>query len=111
MKSGKHFSFKNLRTGPIFSDGTDNFTLFKKQNTVYLQSAKQRKITGSVRVTFFIETNGMVSEVKAEVPGLTESLNQEAVRVVSLSPLWVPGTIYGIPTRMQTYTVIYFYPY
>ena len=102
--------FKKLRTNPVFSDGMDSFDIFKKQNTVYLESAKQHKITGSVRVSFFIETNGMISNVKIVQPGLTQSLNQEAIRVVSLSPLWTPGTICGIPTRMQTYTVIYFYP-
>jgi len=64
-----------------------------------------------VSVDFYVETDGTVSNVKIEGIGLTESLNEEALRVVRMSPLWNCGTIFGIPTRMPFSTSVKFYPY
>jgi TonB family protein len=53
---------------------------------------------GRVLVEFWVELNGTVSNVKIK-RGLLKSMDEEAVRVISLSPLWVPATKFGIPLR------------
>ena len=110
LRSGKSYTFKEVRTVPVFSDGIENFRLFLKNNAQYLESARKRKISGSVYVKFFVEPNGTVSDATISGVGLTESLNEEAIRVIKLSPLWVPGTVYGIPTRMAVTFPVYFLP-
>jgi TonB family protein len=111
MKSGMQYKFKNIMTEPVFSDGMNNFYIFIKQNTVYLESARKRKLAGTVYIKFYVEPDGTLSDVEVVKPGLTESLNEEAMRVIRLSPLWNPGAIFGIPMRMAVRTQVNFYPY
>jgi TonB family protein len=98
MKSGNHYTFKQLETKAVFSDGMDGFKLFLKNNVQYPEAARQRKIEGTVVVGFYVETNGTVSGVKI-VSGLLKSIDDEALRVINLSPLWVPASKFGIPMR------------
>ncbi|HVS90499.1 MAG TPA: TonB family protein [Mucilaginibacter sp.] len=111
MRSGNRYNFKQLATRPIFSDGgMDAFYLFIKKNLQYPESAKKHKVTGSVGVEFYVEPNGTVSGVKV-INGLLKSMDEEAVRVVSLSPLWVPAYRFGIPIRSHMNVSVYFSNY
>jgi TonB family protein len=110
MNSGTQYKFKAIATRPVYSDGAQEFSNFIKKNAVYLESARKRKIAGTVNVKFFVEADGTLSGVEAMQPGLTESLNQEAVRVVKMSPPWIAGTIYGVPTKMSVTTWVNFSP-
>ncbi len=109
-KSGHQYSFKKITVQPVFSDGRDEFFYFIKKNLQYPESARKRKVAGSVLVGFDVETNGTVSNVKV-VRGILKSLDDEAVRVVSLSPLWVPGYVFGIPIITHNTVSVNFSPY
>jgi len=100
LNSGHTYNFKKIETRAVFSDGEEAFTRFVRSNTKLPASKDKRKITGRVLVGFIIEINGTVSNVKVE-NGLTKSLNEEATRVIRLSPLWVPATLYGIPVKSK----------
>ena len=52
-------------------------------------------------VSFIIEKDGSVTNVEVE-HGLDDMLDDEAVRVISISPKWIPGQIKGkkVRTRM-----------
>jgi TonB family protein len=100
MKSGKRYSFLHFEVNPVFSDGMPAFYAFIKKNLQYLESAKKRKVMGTVTVEFDVEINGTLSDVKVG-RGLMKSLDDEALRVIKLSPLWVPGSEYGMPMRMH----------
>lgn len=111
IKSGHHYDFKQIYTSPAFSDGPEAFGYFIKKNLKYPESARKYKVNGSVRVEFYIEPNGTVSDVKVS-QGLLKSLDEEAVRVVSLSPLWYPATRFGVPLRThQTVSVSFYQAY
>jgi len=98
MKSGNHYTFNKIQTSAEFSDGQAEFLPFIKKNLQYPEYAKKRGITGTVWVEFWVEINGTVSNVKVR-RGLIKSLDEEAVRVISLSPLWMPASKFGIPYR------------
>ena len=53
-----------------------------------------------VDVSFIIEEDGSVTDVKAE-RGFSEALDAEAVRVVSASPKWKPGVVGGKKVRTK----------
>ena len=55
-------------------------------------------------VQFTVEKDGSVTGVKV-LRGVHPILDEEAVRVVSQSPKWTPGTVKGEPAR-----VVYNFP-
>jgi TonB family protein len=96
--SGKHYTFKQIEVKAVFSDGNEAFYSFIKKNLQYPETARKHDVKGTVMVGFYVETNGTISDVKV-VRGLFKSLDDEAVRVISLSPLWIPASEFGIPMR------------
>ena len=67
----------------------------------YPPSAIERKLQGQVLVSFIVEKDGSVTNVEVE-HGVDELLDAEAVRVIAISPKWIPGQIKGdkVRTRM-----------
>lgn len=108
MKSGHHYSFKSFEERAVFSDGEAAFYSFIKKNLQYPESAKKRKISGSVRIGFDVETNGTLSNITVE-KGLMKSMDDEALRVIRLSPLWYPATKYGAPFHTHRSVAVNFY--
>ena len=66
----------------------------------YPERAIQQKLQGQVLVSFIIEKDGSVTHVAVE-HGIDELLDDEAVRVVSVSPKWIPGQIKGEKVRVR----------
>ena len=67
----------------------------------YPASAIERNLQGQVLVSFIIEKDGSVTNVEVE-HGIGDILDDEAVRVIAISPKWIPGQIRGnkVRTRM-----------
>ena len=67
----------------------------------YPERAIQQKLQGQVLVSFVIEKDGSVTNVTVD-HGIDELLDDEAVRVIQVSPKWIPGQIKGekVRTRM-----------
>lgn len=107
MESGHRYTFKQLASAAAFSDGRNQFDNFIQRNLQYPESAKKRNIKGRVVIGFYVEINGTVSGVTV-VRGLFKSLDDEAVRIISLSPLWIPAYQYGIPMRSYHTVPVYF---
>lgn len=63
---------------------------FLGQNIRYPEEAKKNKIEGKVVVKFIVDKEGNVTEAKV-VKSPNELLSQEALRVISLMPAWIPG--------------------
>ncbi len=66
----------------------------------YPKSAVAMGIKGVVTVSFIIEKDGSVTNVEV-VRGVDDSLDDEAVKVVSVSPKWIPGQIKGKKVRTK----------
>jgi protein TonB len=90
---------------PKFQGGDENdFTRWVAERLVYPEIAKENGVQGRVYLTFRVNTDGSVSEVKV-LRGVDPSLDKEAVRVVSMSPKWTPGRQRNKPVR-----VVYQFP-
>lgn len=66
----------------------------------YPRAAIERNIQGQVLVSFIVEKDGSVTNVAVE-HGVDELLDDEAVRVVEVSPKWIPGQIKGMKVRTR----------
>lgn len=66
----------------------------------YPESAIREHVSGKVTVTFIIGKDGSVSDVEV-VRSLDQRLDDEVVKVVSISPKWTPGQIKGRPVRTR----------
>jgi TonB family protein len=85
---------------PSFPGGDDARIKMLVDNIKYPQFAKEKGIQGTVYVTFVINTDGNVSDVKV-LRGIGGGCDEEAVRVVNLMPKWKPGYQDGKPVRVQ----------
>lgn len=80
--------------------GIKKFQEYINENTNYPQVAAEMGIQGRVRVSFVVEKNGTVSNVKV-VKSIDPLLDREAIRVVKSSPRWTPGQNGGSPIRVS----------
>ena len=90
-----------------FTGGQKAYAKFLKKNLKYPNQARRMGIEGKVFVRFIIEKDGRITEVEA-VKGIGFGCDQEAVRVISMSPQWNPGKQRGRPVRQQMIIPIYF---
>ena len=73
---------------------------FIANNLIYPQIAKENGTTGTVFLTFVVEKDGAISDVKI-LKGIGDGCEQEAMRVVKMMPKWKPGINHGNPVRVQ----------
>lgn len=71
-----------------------------KTNAQYPDAAKENNVQGTVTVEFVIDKTGVVTMPKV-VQGLGHGCDEEALRVVSLMPAWVPGQQGGQPVNVK----------
>ena len=83
--------FQLVEQKPSFNGGDANeFSKWVNSRLVYPEIAKENGVQGRVTLSFTVEADGRVTNVKV-LKGVDESLDKEAVRVVSSSPKWTPG--------------------
>ena len=83
--------FQLVEQKPSFNGGDANeFSKWVNSKLVYPEIAKENGVQGRVTLQFTVEADGRVTNVKV-LRGVDESLDKEAVRVVSSSPKWKPG--------------------
>ncbi|MDE7426969.1 MAG: energy transducer TonB [Muribaculaceae bacterium] len=92
-------SFVTVEQKAVFPGGEAELMKFIAQNLVYPADAADAQIGGKVVVSFVIEKDGSVSNVKV-VKSVYPSLDAEAVRVVRKLPRWTPGRNNGAPVRV-----------
>lgn len=86
---------------PVFEGGgLLDFQRWVCQRVEYPADAFRRKAEGRVVCAFVVETDGMVSSVRA-VRAPDALLAAEVERVVSSSPRWTAGRQDGVPVRVQ----------
>lgn len=83
-----------------FPGGEKAFSSYLLKNIQYPQEARNMKIRGKVDLTFVVEKNGTLSDIKV-VHGLGSGCDQEAVRVLKASPKWRPARQKGHIVRQQ----------
>jgi TonB family protein len=74
---------------PIFDDPDQSVNQFIMDNLKYPEDAFRQNISGTVVLSFIVETNGLISHIIAEEP-LGGGCTQEAIRIIELLK-WMPG--------------------
>ncbi|MDX5320106.1 MAG: energy transducer TonB [Bacteroidota bacterium] len=75
---------------PSFPGGVEAMMNYINANVEYPDLARENNISGRVVVTFIVEKDGSLSNIKiAKSAGW--GLDEEAIRVVQSMPNWVPG--------------------
>lgn len=92
--------FMVVENAPAFPGGDVARMKFLQDNIKYPQMARESGIQGTVYVTFVVERNGNVTDVKI-LRGIGGGCDEEAVRVVQNMPKWEPGKQRGKPVRVQ----------
>jgi protein TonB len=85
---------------PEFAGGEQNMMKFLRENIKYPQMARESGIAGSVYVTFVVNKNGQISDVKI-LRGIGGGCDEEALRVVRAMPNWIPGKQNGKSVPVQ----------
>ena len=80
---------------------------FLMRNIRYPQEARERRQKGMVYVSFMVNEDGSISDIRIE-QGVCQSIDDEAMRIVSLMPKWVPGRENGVPKAMRFYLPVNF---
>ena len=88
---------------PQFPGGQAALLEYLSKNIKYPVVAEENGIQGKVIVTFVVERDGSISDVKV-VKSVDPSLDKEAQRVVKSMPHWIPGKQNGSAVRVK-YTV------
>ncbi|MCQ2281552.1 MAG: energy transducer TonB [Bacteroidales bacterium] len=83
-----------------FPGGLEALSKYLAENIKYPQLAKENNITGRVFVSFVVEKNGSVGNIKI-LRDIGGGCGAEAVRVVKAMPKWKPGKQRGKPVRSQ----------
>lgn len=96
------------RIYPSFKGGDAGLNKFLSKNIRYTDVGRDYKIEGTSILTFMIEKDGTLTDVKI-VRRLGGGLDEEAARVLKLSPPWIPATENGNPVRVQFTIPVYFY--
>ena len=100
MKPDKNGVYQICEQMPEFPGGVEALMDFVAKNVVYPQEAMDKEISGRVYVSFVIEKDGSVNEVKV-MKGIGGGCDDEAVRVIKAMPKWKPGKQEGKPVRVS----------
>lgn len=85
---------------PEFPGGMEALIKYLSTNIKYPKDAVKQKIQGRVLVTFVVDTDGSIKDVKV-AKAVYPSIDKESVRVVKKMPKWTPGKKDGCPVRVQ----------
>jgi periplasmic protein TonB len=92
--------FTVVEDQPSFPGGEEARIRYLQENLRYPQMAREAGIQGTVFVTFVVERDGSVTDVRV-IRGIGGGCDEEAVRVVRNMPRWTPGRQRGQPVRVQ----------
>lgn len=85
---------------PSYPGGEEAMFKYLSKNINYPQMAADAGITGRVYITFVVEKNGEVTDVRV-LKGIGGGCDEEAIRVIKQMPKWNPGKQRGKSVKVQ----------
>jgi TonB family protein len=82
--------FNSVDIQPEFPGGKNAFHSFIYMHLKYPNDARQNGTQGTVVVSFVVEKDGSLTDV-AIARGIGSGCDEEAARIIKLSPKWIPG--------------------
>ena len=100
------YNVGGLTERPEFPGGMELFYKFVGQN---YRAPEKEGLKGKVYITFIVEKDGSITDVKS-LRDIGYGTGEEAIRVLSICPKWIPGkindepvrTLYSLPITIQT---------
>lgn len=85
---------------PLYKGGDNALFGDLAKQIKYPNDAIERNESGTVYLSYIVEKDGSVSEIKI-LKGVSESINKEAIRAFALLKNWKPGFQNGKAVRIQ----------
>ncbi|MBE6262366.1 MAG: energy transducer TonB [Prevotella sp.] len=85
---------------PVFPGGNGALLEYLATHVKYPVVAQENGVQGHVIVSFVVECDGSIADVRVE-RSVDPSLDREAIRVVSSMPRWSPGKLNGYIVRVK----------
>lgn len=99
--------FSSVEVMPEFPGGQAGWGKYLQKNMKYPPIARENNITGRVIVSFVVEKNGDLTDIKV-LRGIGGGCDEEAVRVLKAAPAWRPGVQNGRNVRVAYTMPIFF---
>ncbi|MBC8051561.1 MAG: energy transducer TonB [Sphingobacteriaceae bacterium] len=99
----KVYDFSLVDVVPEFPGGQRELTKYLTTTLKYPVVAKQNNVQGKVYLSFIVEKDGLLSDIKVK-QGIGSGCDEEAVRLLRNSPKWKAGLVKDQPVR--TYFVL-----
>ena len=100
---GRLYDLASIETAPEYPGGQKALGKYLGFNLKYPVAARENNIEGKVYISFIVEKNGQLSDLKI-TKGIGGGCDEEALRVFRNSSAWKPGLIGGNPVR-TSYTM------
>ena len=95
--------FYKVEHEPEFPGGIEKLYRYLGKNLRYPAAAKENNVQGKVFVTFIVEKDGSLTDLKIS-KSLSPETDAEAIRLMQACPKWNPGIQNGRPVRVA-YTI------
>ena len=99
-------SYSEVEKKPVFQESIENYKKYLLQRLSYPAKALEDGITGKVVVSYIIDNEGRVTDVKS--PVRIDILSNEVERVIKSLPVWTPGSHHGKAVSVQCYIFVEF---
>lgn len=99
--------FTVVEKPPEFSGGMRAFQDYLTTNVRYPETASAANVKGKVFVSFIVRDDGRITDVGV-LKGLGYGCDEEAVRVISTMPNWIPGGQSGRLLRVKYHLHVLF---
>ncbi len=94
------YEYDYVHDKPCYPGGDCQLMEFINSTRHYPEKAYREGVQGRVTCSFVVNANGAISHIKV-LKSVEESLNREAVRILSLMPSWIPGKVDGHPVPVR----------
>ena len=98
----------NSKNSPNFKGGPEAMQKYLDRVLIYPSLASSLDIKGIVAVSFFVEEDGSLTDIKI-TQSAHQSLSNKTLKVLQNMPKWNPGIVDGKPTRMEYRLIIRFF--
>ncbi len=106
-QSSEEEVFQVVEQGAMFPQGMEAMKDFIAKNLKYPEKATKDSIAGRVFVSFIVEKDGSLSNIKV-IRDIGGGCGEEAVRVLKSMPKWTPAKQRGKLVRQEFYIPIEF---
>jgi protein TonB len=92
--------FYKVEHEPEFPGGIEKLYRYLGKNLRYPAAARENNTQGKVFVTFIIEKDGSLTDIRV-LKSLSPETDAEAIRLIQNCPKWNPGIQNGRPVRVS----------